>query len=61
MLIYRPILILLLILICGYNISYAQKEYSNVGVEVKKISQEGDSLLVNIAFDLSNLQLSPRE
>lgn len=61
MLIYRHILILLLILICGYNISYAQKEYSNVGVEVKKISQEGDSLLVNIAFDLSNLQLSSRE
>ena len=57
----RHIYILAFLLICGYNTGYSQEKYNNISFEIKKFTQEGDSLRIDVDFDFSNLQLSSRE
>ncbi len=57
----RHIYILAFLLIYGYNTGYSQEKYNNISFEVKKFTQEGDSLRIDVDFNFSNLQLSSRE
>ncbi|QIK58567.1 DUF3868 domain-containing protein [Dysgonomonas sp. HDW5A] len=57
----RHIYILAFLLIYGYNTGYSQEKYDNISFEVKKFTQEGDSLRIDVDFNFSNLQLSSRE
>ena len=57
----RHIYILAFLLIYVYNTGYSQEKYNNISFEVKKFTQEGDSLRIDVDFNFSNLQLSSRE
>lgn len=57
----RHIFILAFLLIYGYNTGYSQEKYNNISFEVKKFTQEGDSLRIDVDFNFYNLQLSSRE
>lgn len=62
MLIHRYIYILAILFIWGNNASYAQVgENNNITPNVKNFIQEGDSLRIDIDFDLTGLKLSSRD
>lgn len=62
MLIHRHIYILLIFLVCESNISYAQNGTgNNITPDVKQFTQKGDSLRIDIDFDLTDLKLSSHD
>lgn len=59
---HRKIFLLVILSILGWNNMYAQKgEANNFSFNVKNFTQEGNSLLIDIDFDLQSLNISSRE